>query len=216
MGNLKISRNPLIQVAAESADREFTSKLSSSQLELKVARRDNAKDSVSDLKKGFSRFIITKGQFSMVDWIRVILEQIGPSEVFISTWTAAIKDLEEIQTLVLDGYITSIKWLVDFTMFRRQSDILGMIRTLFGDENVRISKNHSKFVTFSNENWHIVGLTSMNLNFNPRMENIAIHESKELHDFMLTWIIEIFNKNKPVNEIAEKSPQWHKNKFKTV
>ena len=55
-------------------------------------------------------------------------------------------------------------------------------------------------MTIRNRDWDIVVRTSMNLNENPRLENIEISESKEFADFFCHIADEIFSEIKPMEK----------------
>jgi hypothetical protein len=68
----------------------------------------------------------------------------------------------------------------------RLAELAQRIRDVFGDDSIRVAKNHSKFFLLDTpgpDGWKIVCRTSMNLNFNPRFENFQIAHDPELFDF---------------------------------
>ena len=169
----------------------------------KLRKQENAVDSLGELAPGIERYIVTKGQFSLIDLIRAVLDQTGPADVIVSTWTAAGADISEAFDLLDDGRIRSIRFLVDHFFQRRKPQFCGQIRKLFGDEAIRVVRNHAKLVVATNEDWNVSILTSMNLNMNPRLEYALVRESPELADFNRRWIDKIFEEQKARKQFGE-------------
>lgn len=52
-------------------------------------RGQNAIQTIGDISKGMEMFGFTKGQFSMIEVLEHIIDQTGPADVSIITWSAA-------------------------------------------------------------------------------------------------------------------------------
>jgi len=173
------------------------SKVSTKKEIRRLMREETAQEAIGQLYSGCAIFGITKGQFSLIELIAVILSQTGPADVFISTWTAAGADLTDAFQLLESGKMTQCRFLVDHTFQRRKPAFAAKIRELFGIDAVRVTKNHAKFVLIRNDKWDIVLKTSMNLNTNPRLEDFDIQDDKVMADFLQGLMDEIFQKVKP-------------------
>ena len=163
----------------------------------KLLRKQTAAQAIGQLYPQCSIFGITKGQFSLVELIAVILQQTGPADVFLSTWTAAGGDLTEAHGFIESGAMRSFRCLVDNTFQRRKPAFAARIRELFGIEAIRVTRNHAKFCLIRNEKWSIVINTSMNLNSNPRLEDFLIQDNAALADFLQNIMDAIFKRIKP-------------------
>ncbi len=160
--------------------------------ELRRLNSENAHRAILGLTRRSEIFGLTKGQFSLIDLIRAILDKTGPADLVISTWTAAKKEIEHARVLLKDGRVRSIRWLVDFSFPRRQPGYCEDLRAKFGDECIRVTKNHAKFAIFRSAEWSIVLRGSMNLNQNPRLEYFEICHDPAMADFLLTVVDEVF------------------------
>jgi len=160
----------------------------------KLMRMETASEAAGQLYPGCAIFGITKGQFSLIELITVILDQTGPADLFISTWTASGADISDAHDLVESKKIKSIKFMVDMTFQRRQPGFAAKIRELFGYDAIRVTKNHAKFVLIQNEAWNLVIKTSMNLNSNPRLEDFDIQDDPQLAGFLSDLAAEIWKK----------------------
>ena len=142
---------------------------------LKLLRKQTAAEAIGQLYKDCAIFGITKGQFSLIELLAVLIEQTGPADLFISTWTAARADLNDAYSFLESGKIRAFRCLVDNTFQRREPGLAAHIRDLFGIDAIRVTRNHAKFCLLRNDDWNLVINTSMNLNSNPRLENFYIH-----------------------------------------
>lgn len=129
-------------------------------------------------------FGLNKGQFSLIDILEHCLATTGPADVVLSTWTAAGADLGFAYGMMADGRIRSLRFIVDFSFPTRQPAYCAALRERFGDECIRITKTHAKFVLIRNASWNIVIRSSMNLNENRRLETFEISDHLGMAEFL--------------------------------
>lgn len=139
---------------------------------------------IGKLKHGCNILGVTKGQFSMLDLLRACLDQTGPSDVMLSTWTFGVRDAEMAAWLVTAGVIRRFRFLVDHSFPQREPAYCRRLRELFGDECIVLSKVHAKFCTIRNDAWNLCITGSMNLNRNPRWEHFTIADDARACDFL--------------------------------
>lgn len=152
-----------------------------------------ASQAVGSIEPGCNIFGVNKGKFSLVDIITHVLEQTGPADVVLSTWTAANADMAFAYKLMTDGAIKSLRMIVDFSFPTRQAPYCAAMRERFGDDAIRVTKTHAKFVTIRNDKWNIVIRSSMNLNENRRLETFEISDSLPMAEFLEQLIAELFS-----------------------
>ena len=145
---------------------------------LKKAPVQTAADTIGILEHGVSMLGITKGQFSLLALIRAILDQTGPADLILSTWTFGIRDAEMAAWLLEAKTIRSLRFLVDRSFQGRSPRYLARLRELFGPECIVLSRVHAKFCTIRNDAWDLAVTSSMNLNDNPRWEHFTIDDCK--------------------------------------
>lgn len=150
------------------------------------------KEFVGTISPGFHLFGITKGQFSLIDAIGELLEQTGPADVSISTWTAANADLSKLSEILTGHGIKSIRFLCDYTFQQRQPQIIAQLRQTFGNQAIALTKIHAKFTLIKAAKWRITVRTSMNLNTNPRIEDIEVKDDPDLFQFLDDIFTNIF------------------------
>ncbi len=160
---------------------------------MRVCKRASATQAIGVIGKNTDTFILTYGQFSLVDALLAILDQTGPAHVSISTWTAAHAHLGRTAALMESASILSYRMIVDRSFRTRQPKYFESMIGLFGPECIREITTHAKFMLVRNNDWDIVVRTSMNLNENPRLENIEISENKDFAIFFEDLICDVFN-----------------------
>jgi hypothetical protein len=153
---------------------------------------------------------LTRGQFSLTELIEAVLERTGPAELGISTWTAASASVESMLRLLQTGQITGCRWLVDTTFVRRVPALVAEIRKQFGDDAIRVTRTHAKFVTVVNREWQVAIRSSMNLNQNPRMESFELGHDPELCNWLVNVMDQVWtNQSRRMAEASHtEQTQW--------
>lgn len=178
----------------------------SAKRDMRVIKRGTASDAIGKLEPGQDVYILTYGQFSLIDALSVILDQTGPADVVMSSWTAGDAHLEEAAHMMEAMAIRDFRMIVDRSFKTRQPAYFRRMRELFGVYCVREIRSHAKFIVVTNERWSVVVRTSMNLNENPRFENIEISVDAAFAQFMLGVVDEIFA-TVPADESTTKMPE---------
>lgn len=160
---------------------------------IRISKKGNARQAIGTLKKNEDVFILTFGQFSMIDALSVVLEQTGPAAVSVASWTANPSHLDELHSLVESGAVTEFRFIVDKSLETRHYEYYRNLRLKFGFDRVRTINNHSKFMLIRNDKWDIVVRTSMNLNENQRLENIEISDNEAFAVFFQSVVDSIFS-----------------------
>lgn len=160
--------------------------------DLRIIKRGVAQDAIGKLEHDMDVYILTYGQFSLIDALSALLDQIGPADVVLSSWTAADANLEEASAMVESMSIKNLRMVVDRSFRTRQPGYFRRMRELFGITCIREIRSHAKFMVLTNEKWSVVVRTSMNLNENPRFESIEISTDLAFADFMLKVVDDIF------------------------
>lgn len=137
----------------------------------------NATETIGAIERGMHLFAITRGQFSMIDAILHTLDQVGRAKVTCWTWAIAAYEVESLERLMIDGRLTGAELIIDFSAKERNAAIIANWKKRFGNSSVRYVVNHAKIATVESEAGHKVLLRgSMNLNFNPRFEQLDVTE----------------------------------------
>ena len=140
----------------------------------------HAADCLAPIEHDMSVFAITRGQFSMIDAVLAVLDKAGPSHVSIWTWRIADYEIKVIERLLGDGRLLSARLVIDLSAGWDPDSWSGKIVTrwveMFGEASVRTVINHAKIATVYNDEWKFCLRGSMNLNHNPRFEQLDVDE----------------------------------------
>ncbi len=178
----------------------------------RLLANQNAAEAVKNLTAGCEIYGFTKGQFSLINLIEQVLDQAGPAHVTVATWTAASGEIEQAYRLLTDGRILSMRFIVDFSFRSRKPDYCAALRHRFGDDCIRVTKFHAKFVLIRNERWNLVIRTSMNLNENPRFESFDISDDLALAEFVEGVVADIWQTATDAEALGER-PYWYVERF---
>ena len=151
---------------------------------IRTAKTGAAATAIGPVAPGMEVFILTFGRFSLVDALAHLVQQVGPCDIAISTWTAADADLRLIASLRDQAKIRAVRWLVDGSYIARQPASCATMRELFGDGAIRTLSNHAKFITIRTDDYALAVRSTMNMNDNPRLETLEISDDDNLCDFL--------------------------------
>lgn len=154
----------------------------------------SAQTPVDKITKGGRVLGLTDGKFSLIDLIYATLQKTGRANVVVCTWSAGIKDANQVRWMLDSELIDSFTIVTDHSYVTRQKKYALAIEDLFGKENIRTSEVHAKFVLIQNEDWNICIRTSMNLNANKTTETFEIDEDLEIFEFYMNYIKFIFER----------------------
>jgi hypothetical protein len=135
-----------------------------------------AAECIGEVVPGMSLFAITRGQFSMIDAVLACLDQAGPARVSLWTWTVAEYEVQCLNALREDGRLAGGRLVIDYGARNKNAGIIADWKKSFGGDSVRYVVNHAKIATIENERFKILLRGSMNLNFNPRFEQLDVTE----------------------------------------
>lgn len=66
------------------------------------------------------------------------------------------------------------------------------VADVFGDDAIRTTRTHAKFVVITNSEWNIVITSSMNLNLNERSEQFSMTDCADTARFVLGIVDELW------------------------
>ena len=148
-----------------------------------------AADCIGTIEPGTALFAVTRGQFSMIDAILACLDQTGPADVSLWTWTVAEYEIECMDRLRKDGRARSGRLIIDAGARDKNAGLIRQWQGRFGADSVRYVVNHAKIATIESDKFRLLLRGSMNLNFNPRFEQFDLTEGGE--DFDLVRRLEL-------------------------
>lgn len=139
-----------------------------------VHRTGTAAQVIGPLSPGVRVTGLTAGQFSAVDAMEHMVDELGPAEVRVSTWTTGVYDVERTRAIRLQGRISDIRMLLDRGTFEKSPKYAGPLIEMLGVDAFRCLSVHAKIVIVTGERGAAVMRSSMNLNKNLRTEQFDI------------------------------------------
>lgn len=159
--------------------------------EFRASAYGMAEDCIGELTPGVRLVGLTKGQFSMLDLVRAVLDQTGAADVVINTWTVGSDDVEHISWLRDVGTIRSFHLVMDASVPQRKPAYARLMTDLFGPGCLLATQTHAKFALITNEQWAICIRASMNLTRNPRFEQFDLDDDPAICAFFFAHHDEI-------------------------
>jgi len=144
---------------------------------------------------GDSWHVISRGDVDSLSFLAHAIRGAGFFDVvYLSTWCMARADLDQLAAWLDDGAIERLHLFVGEIFPSQYGDEFERARELvriYGADTVRlvVARNHSKVMLASRTDappagdLHLVFESSANVNTNPRIEQTAVHHSRELFDF---------------------------------
>lgn len=120
------------------------------------------------------------GNFNMMRLIFWVLEQTGPADIIMSTYSISPKTITGVLNRREAGLIRNIRFLVDNRVRSLSPNAFDMMVRNFDYRCISI---HAKVACVSNDNWSITIVSSQNATDNPKMERGTIHTSHEIFEF---------------------------------
>jgi hypothetical protein len=139
----------------------------------------SAAAAIGPIVPGLSLFLVTRGQFSLIDMVHHVIREIGPCGVSVWCWAIADYEVEAMGGLMISTAITGARLIVDRSAEQRSAPTIARWRDRFGVEAVRVCKNHAKMARVWSDDRRVLIRGSMNLNFNPRFEQVDLTEGGE-------------------------------------
>ncbi len=153
----------------------------------------NVRQVIGPLVSGMEIYGINNGQFSFINIIEDLVNQIvAPVNIDISSWTMARFEITRMSHYLETGQAQRIRFLTDRSFPTRHQKEFEFLRSILGQDNIRVLRCHCKFALIYNERWNLAIRTSMNLNQNKRLENFEISDDKRLTGYMRDIVDELF------------------------
>ncbi len=130
---------------------------------------------------------LTAGQFSAIDAMEHMVDELGPAAVRISTWTTGLYDVRRARDIRVEGRITDIRMLLDRGTFEKSPKFAGPLIEALGVDAFRCLSVHAKVIIVTGARGSAVMRSSMNLNKNLRTEQFDIDVDDAVAAFYTEW-----------------------------
>jgi hypothetical protein len=146
-------------------------------------------------QEGETLHIVANGKFDFWSFIPVIIELMGgkTAAFYGSTWTLNRENCHEMLKLYDEGKVSGLNILTGLYFKQRESAVYATLLNGILDRRQRYKclENHAKVALLSNGTDYITIEGSANFTANPRVEQYAISNGRDLHDFHKVWMDDI-------------------------
>ena len=156
----------------------------------KVAHRTaSAAECIGPLSEGVHVTGLTAGQFSSIDALEHIVNQLGPCFCWVSTWTTGLYDVQRASELVKNQNLLGVRMLLDRGTFEKSPKFAGPLIAALGVESFRCMAVHAKVSVFVDPSGQPIAVmrSSMNLNKNLRTEQFDISVDSAVSSHYAEW-----------------------------
>ena len=129
---------------------------------------------------GQDKHFYSFGNFNMMRLIFWVLDQIGPADIIMSTYSISPKTITGVLNRREKGTIRNIRFLVDNRVRSLSPKPFDMLVANFDYRCISI---HAKVACVWNDNWNITIVSSQNATNNPKMERGTIYTGLDIFNF---------------------------------
>jgi len=152
-----------------------------------VHRTATAARTIGHLEPGVHVTGLTAGQFSAIDAMEYLVDELGPAEVRVSTWTTGLYDVKRAAAIKVAGRISDIRMLLDRGTFEKSPQFAGPLIEALGAGSFRCLSVHAKVIVVTGARGAAAFRSSMNLNKNLRTEQFDLDVDDEVAGFYSEW-----------------------------
>lgn len=157
----------------------------------------NADHALEGFEKQCRLLGLTHGKFSLIDLVHSTLKKTGPAHVICTTWSAGIKDIHQVKWMYDTDLIQSFRIITSRSYKTRQNNYAVALDDFFGEESIRATDVHAKFILIFNDDYKVCIRSSMNLNANKTCENFEIDEDIDIFNYYMSFVETIFLVGQP-------------------
>lgn len=156
------------------------------QLTYETKQRNTLDQCFGEFQPGVTLKFFTDGAWSMHHLVQYFLEQIGPSELVISTWTLTENPARILLNLKDACLIKALHCLFDYRIQDRSPKSYQLIES-FAD-TIKLTKCHAKVAAMINDDHGVSIVGSANFSKNKRLEAGTVFTNRDAALFDHDWI----------------------------
>lgn len=156
----------------------------------------------SPLPMDTSVHVISAGDVDALSYLIVLTRQTAIEHLLLSTWCLAMPDLQWLLSQQDCGRIGQLDFVLGEIFPSQYTDeyiALRAVTSTRNDVNLKIARNHAKVMAgiAPDGEFCFVIESSANVNTNPRIEQTAIHTSRQLYDHYTQFFANVRSIEKP-------------------
>lgn len=165
------------------------------------SRLETAAETIGPLVAGVRITGVTAGQFSAIDALEHMVDELGPASVRVSTWTTGIYDVARTRAIQANGRISDVRFLLDRGTFEKSPQFAGPLIEVLGPDAFRCMSVHAKVVIVDGgPGRRAVFRSSMNLNKNLRTEQFDLDVDDAVAEFYRVWFDGLWDESGRTND----------------
>lgn len=150
-------------------------------------------DQLGEIWLGIDKHFYSRGAFNLIQLVLYILQQTGPANVFLSTYSIATESISTLIRKKEEGVITYIRFLIDNRVRSISPKPFDYLITSFPD-SYRCCALHAKVALIWNERYKISVVGSQNATHNPKLERGIVHTDPAVWAFDLNVLNDEFER----------------------
>jgi len=180
----------LVEISAQNRSTPKSSSVRAETSAAKLAacqkRYGTAKGTIGKIEKGINIHAVSEGEWSLHDTISHVIDEIGPCDLWVATWSISEDAVRQLVRMRMDGRVRKFLMLADWRVRQRRPEAAGLVKS--NSDKVRVGNCHAKAAVCANEKFNVSIVTSANLTNNPRTEVYVVTEDEKIAAFHRTWI----------------------------
>jgi hypothetical protein len=136
---------------------------------------------------------VTAGQWSAIDALEHMANELGPSVCRLTTWTTGLYDAQRAAALKENGNLVDVRMLLDRATFEKSPQFAGPLIDALGAQAFRCASVHSKVIIVEGADRIAVFRSSMNLNKNLRTEQFDVSVCADIGAFYRGWFDDLWH-----------------------
>jgi hypothetical protein len=163
----------------------------------RLTQRQAAREALAPWTPGEGIVLLTKGQFTLVQLLEAVLAKVGPANVTLSAWVATPPELDTLTVWVREGRVASLRLILDLLVQSRDPEAAALMRHVFGDRNVALTRTHARFALIETPQHRLVVRTSADLTNNPSFELHSIEADDDTFLCLSAFADTLFDNHEP-------------------
>jgi hypothetical protein len=143
------------------------------------------------VEQGKTLHYYSYGNFNLVRLIIYLINQTGPVNAFMTSYSFSQKSIEQLKKRLETGRLLSFRVIIDNRVRTMSPKPFQMLTQSF---NYRCSSIHAKVALLWNDKWHLTIVTSQNATDNPKLERGTIFTSRKVFEFDYKALENEFNR----------------------
>ena len=185
LGNLKVNKALNAKSDAE------TTKGAGEAMYLPDVAKKALQAAIGELREGHLAHFYTFGAWSLHELVAYCLQQTGPAEVTIMTWTFSETPARSLLALKAEGQITKLTLVVDKRVKTKNPKAFQLLQAT--SDGLKEARTHAKVVVIRGGKFAVTIIGSANFSTNLRYESGCVFTDGQVAEFHQNWIETICN-----------------------